>query len=323
MGSFDGAEVCELIGIFLLQKLSHININIGLYRDDGLGASRLTARQTEIAKKKLCSVFKEHGLKITIEANVKIVNFLDVTFNLQTDTYQPYMKPNSKPVYVHKLSNHPPQILKNIPESVNRRLSSISSNKDVFDKASKPYQEALKKSGYDYTLQYNPDIEQGRKKRKRGRKITYFNPPFSQSVKTNVGGKFLKILDKCFPKGHILRKILNRNTVKISYRCMPNMTKFLSKHNSQISRPNRPPQTRTSMCNCQKKDECFLPGRCLTDKVVYTATVTDENDNIETYTGLTCKTFKERHYKHKNSFKYQNSDNSTTLSSYIWGLKDR
>ena len=145
MGSFDGAEVCELIGIFLLQKLSHININIGLYRDDGLGASRLTARQTEIAKKKLCSVFKEHGLKITIEANVKIVNFLDVTFNLQTDTYQPYMKPNSKPVYVHKQSNHPPQILKNIPESVNRRLSSISSNKDVFDKASKPYQEALKK----------------------------------------------------------------------------------------------------------------------------------------------------------------------------------
>ena len=104
---------------------------------------------------------------------------------------------------------------------------------------------------------------------------------------------------------------------------MPNMTKFLSKHNSQISRPNRPPQTRTSMCNCQKKDECPLPGRCLTDKVVYTATVTDENDNIETYTGLTCKTFKERHYKHKNSFKYQNSDNSTTLSSYIWGLKDR
>ena len=104
---------------------------------------------------------------------------------------------------------------------------------------------------------------------------------------------------------------------------MPNMTKFLSKHNSQISRPNRPTQTRTSMCNCNKKDECPLPGRCLTDKVVYTATVTDENDNVENYTGLTCKTFKERHYKHKNSFKYQNSDNSTTLSSNVWGLNDR
>ena len=38
MGSFDGAEVCELVGLFVLEKIkSTLNSpNIGLYRDDGL-----------------------------------------------------------------------------------------------------------------------------------------------------------------------------------------------------------------------------------------------------------------------------------------------
>ena len=38
MGSFDGAEICELIGLYLLDKLSNITgkNQIGLYRDDGL-----------------------------------------------------------------------------------------------------------------------------------------------------------------------------------------------------------------------------------------------------------------------------------------------
>ena len=323
MGSFDGAETCELIGIFLLSKLSHIDLNIGLYRDDGLCASKLTPRQTDIAKKKLCSVFKEHGLKITVEANVKVVNFLDVTLDLRGNTYKPYMKPNNIPVYVHKQSNHPPQILKNIPESVNRRLSDISSSKEIFERAAKPYQEALNKSGYNYTLNFDPKNEDRTKKRKRSRKITYFNPPFSQNVRTNIGAKFFKILEKCFPQGHVLRKIVNKNTVKLSYRCMPNMKKVLSSHNKKVAGTFGVVPANQPNCNCQQKDKCPLPGRCQTKKVVYRATVIDENDNQETYTGLTCRSFKERHYKHKNSFKYKNSENSTTLSTHIWSLKER
>ena len=163
----------------------------------------------------------------------------------------------------------------------------------------------------------------GKNKRKRRRKITYFNPPFSQNVRSNIGKMFFKALEKCFPEGHILRKVVNKNTVKLSYKCMPNMKKIISSHNKRITGLNRVAPTSQPKCNCQHKEECPLPGRCQTDKVVYQATVTDENHNIETYTGLTCRTFKERHYKHKNSFKYRNSDNSTTLSSHIWSLKDR
>ena len=91
----------------------------------------------------------EFGLKITANANAESVNFLDVNLNLRTNIYKPFMKPNDIPLYVHKQSNHPAGILKNIPLSVNKRLSSISANKDVFRANCWPYQEALQKSGYD------------------------------------------------------------------------------------------------------------------------------------------------------------------------------
>ena len=36
--SFDGTEICELVGLFLLSRLASIigKNNVGLYRDDGL-----------------------------------------------------------------------------------------------------------------------------------------------------------------------------------------------------------------------------------------------------------------------------------------------
>ena len=42
MGSYDGAEVCELVGIFLQSELSEVmeKLSYGLYRDDGLGVFR-------------------------------------------------------------------------------------------------------------------------------------------------------------------------------------------------------------------------------------------------------------------------------------------
>ena len=156
MGSWDGAEVADLVGLYLLSQLSDLPINVGLYRDDGLAVCNLSGRQAELTKKKLCKIFNDNGLKITAEANKKDVNFLDVNLNLDTGIYRPYMKPNDTPIYVNRHSNHPRGILENIPRSVNRRLSALSANKEVFDLAIPPYQDALKKSGYDYTLHFDP-----------------------------------------------------------------------------------------------------------------------------------------------------------------------
>ena len=93
-------------------------------------------------------IFKELGLKITIQINIKIGNFVDVTFNLGTGTYQPYTKPNDQPLYINKKSNHPPNIIKAIPESIACRINNISSNKEIFEAAAPFYNKALSASGY-------------------------------------------------------------------------------------------------------------------------------------------------------------------------------
>ena len=132
MGSYDGAEICDKVGLYMLSKLQNLNLNIGLYRDDGLATGFQTPRQLDIIKKKLCKIFKDNGLSITIQANLKVVNFLDVTLDLNTGLYKPFMKPNDIPVYVDMKSNHPPSILKNIPAAVNKRVSKIPANQKFF-----------------------------------------------------------------------------------------------------------------------------------------------------------------------------------------------
>ena len=89
MGPYDGAEVCELIGIFLLNLLGWQYMkNIGLYRDGGLSIFKnCSCPQMEKFKKHLQKVFKNNGLDVIIECNMKVVNYLDVTFNLNDSTY--------------------------------------------------------------------------------------------------------------------------------------------------------------------------------------------------------------------------------------------
>ena len=65
---------------------------------------------------------------------MKIVNYLDVTFNLNDKTYKPYTKPNNEIKYVHKNSNHPPSVIQRIPLSLESRLSNLSFNKKYFKK---------------------------------------------------------------------------------------------------------------------------------------------------------------------------------------------
>ena len=54
---------------------------------------------------------------------------------------------------------------------------------------------------------------------------------------------------------------------------------------------------------------------------MYRATVYDENQNVNTYTGLTRNTFKQRYNSHRYSFNHRGG-NSTTLSTHLWKLFD-
>ena len=104
MGSFDGAEICELVGLYLLNILKNEfgGKNIRLCRDDGLSCfENKSGPELEKIEKKICKIFKDNGLNITTETNLHITEYLDVTFNLKTGKYYPYRKQNNSFQYIH------------------------------------------------------------------------------------------------------------------------------------------------------------------------------------------------------------------------------
>ena len=320
-GGFDSAEVCDIVGLFLLSELrkQKLNADIGIFRDDGLGVSSATPRQIEQIKKKICEVYKKHGLSLTVDANKTVVQFLDVEFNLEKDTFKPFIKPNDVPSYVHQLSNHPPSVLRNIPASINRRISALSSNEEMFLSVAPLYQEALSNAGYDYKLKYDPEsATTSRNKRYRKKRILWFNPPYSTSVKTNVGAQFLSLIDKHFPNSNPLSKIVNRKNTKISYRTTSNIKNLISSHNQKVIKTTEN-SAEQRMCNCAKPP-CPLQGRCLTDNLVYQATVKSGTEE-QTYIGLASTTFKLRLGNHKKAFNHEQYRTNTSLSNYVWDLK--
>ena len=103
MGSFHGAEICELVGLFSLGALGNIygHDRIGLYGDDGLTCfENIHCHTSDRIIKNLIKTFKECDLKITIDTNLKDTNFLDVTFNLNSGIFQ-----RSTHVYPRKLES--------------------------------------------------------------------------------------------------------------------------------------------------------------------------------------------------------------------------
>ena len=208
---------------------------------------------------------------------------------------------------------------------IHNRLVTLSCNQSTFSKALPPYNNALKKSGYSEIKpeSFNhskPNREPGKKQRKR--KITWFNPPYNEEVKTNIGKEFFRLIDKHFPPHHKLHKICNRTNIKLSYSCMPNIASIISGHNQKVLSESTATPEPTQSCNCRRKNECPLDGNCKIKSIVYRATVTPQNHTQRYYIG-SCETdFKTRYNNHKQTFKFSTKRNETELSKEIWRLKD-
>ena len=150
---------------------------------------------------------KEQGLNITIEANQNLSE--NQMISLFTSMHSQTM-----PLHTSRIFQ--------------------SCNEEVFNEAKPMYQIALRNSGYDYELKYEKvDIHamnnnSGRQKRSRKRQTFWFNPVFDKQVETNVGAKFLQILDTTIPRDHVLHKLFNRHTVKVSQRTLGNLVKTIS-----------------------------------------------------------------------------------------------
>ena len=175
--------------------------------------------QVQNFKKKIIEIFKKYGLAITIKTNLFVVNFLDIQFNLLNGTFKPYRKPNNDPIYVHKDSNHPSQVLKELPKTIGERISTILFSREIFESSKIEYENALKISGYKDRLVYeNNSVIENDKNEKNNRKhnIIWYNPPYLANTKTTIGKIFFKVLNKHFPRGNKFYKIFNKNAVQLS-----------------------------------------------------------------------------------------------------------
>ena len=235
-------------------------------------------------------MFKNKGLDIIINCNVKIVNYLDVTLNLSNGSYRPDKKPNEEINYRHVNSDLSPSILKQRPMSIEKRLSSLSSPKEIFQETLLYYEQCLSNCGYKEKLRYRDPapsilITTG----KRQRNILWFNPPYSKPVKTKTDKFFLQLIKKHFPKEYKFHKIFNRNTLKLSYSCMPNIKTKINAHNRKILQ--NAPSKNAKHCNCQQKENFPMNGVCLKESLVYYATIScnDKNYKPKLYKG-SCET---------------------------------
>ena len=157
MGSFDGAEICEVVGLYLLSILAVLlgEKNVGLYRDVSLAAiNSCNGPMLDRTRKSIISLFKKEGLNITIDTNLTETGFLHITFNVVTGKFLPYQKSNNKSLYINAKSNHTPTMTKYIPNMINKPLSDLSCNKEEFKKAKPIYENSLKESGFKLEIKY-------------------------------------------------------------------------------------------------------------------------------------------------------------------------
>ena len=189
------------------------------------------------------------------------MNFLDVTLGLTTAKYKPYNKPDNIPLYINVKSNHPLNIMKNLPESISRRINKLSSDKCVFDNSRNLYNNALAMMILKITSNLTQILARISVEIRTGKERSYGSIFFIVAMFPPTLVKvFLTILDRHFPKSHKLYKIFNWNNVKISYSSLSNFASIINSHKEIIN--NNIPKPCAPTCNCRSKTSCPLNGVC-------------------------------------------------------------
>ena len=239
MGALLGDKICEVVGCLLLYNLNNIIDpgNYGLYRDDGLNiVDKYTPRKGDIIRKKLHWLFDKFWFKLDIQTNPKITDYLDITFNLYKSTVSPFRKNNQYPCYINVGSNHPRQIFKYIPNGIMFRLYTNFFNINIFTQNKAQLWANVKNNGYKAKLVHKitdetSDVRNRRKNRTR--KILWFTLQYNMAVAYKLGKEFFILLKKNFPRSSNLCRIFYRNTVKLSYSCMPNVANLINENNTK------------------------------------------------------------------------------------------
>ena len=162
-------------------------------------------------------------------------------------------------------------------------------------------------------------------RRTRRRKIIWYNPPFAGHVKTNIGKEFLKLIKSHFHERHAFNKIFNKHSVKLSYSCTKNVASIISGHNKWVVKTEAAETEGDAVrkCNCRNTDQCPLEKECLSDNIVYQASVKNEDDEeVKSYVGLCSTRFKDRLAVHRQHMNNRAHRTKCELANHVWQLKD-
>ena len=202
---------------------------------------------------------------------------------------------------------------------LSNRLLQLFCNQEKFEKAAFDYREAMLKSRFAGELKYVKT--NGSVNRSKKRNNVWFNPPYSDHVKTNIGKEFLKLFGIHFPHHHRLHKICNKNIIKVSYSCMPNMAAIISKNNKIVLQNRADPCRTTPPYNCRSKANCPLEGKCRESSIMYKATL-KSNGKARHYYACSETEFKIRFNNFKQSLVHRHKRNATELSKAVWNAED-
>ena len=158
---------------------------------------------------------------------------------------------------------------------------------------------------------------------KRKRNIIWFNPPYGKNIIIKVAAYFLNLLQKHFPQHHKFRKQFNKNNVKVSYSCMPNMKSIINAQNKNTIGKTSDANPRT--CNCIYPNDCPLNGNCLAKESLYEGKITSDlpNNKDKFYKGISEHPFKLRYGNHKKSFNHEIYKNDSELSKEYWEVRKK
>ena len=119
---------------------------------------------------------------------------------------------------MNKEFNHPLNLMKHLPASVEKRLSNNSFDEKIFQESAIYYEDTLNKAGYIDKVAYPaPSVSnQENKNKNRQWNVILFNRRCSKSVTTRIGQSFLYLIDIHFPKNYTFNKIFGRNNVQAS-----------------------------------------------------------------------------------------------------------
>ena len=104
-----------------------------------------------------------------------------------------------------------------------------------------------------------------------------------------------------------IRKIINKNNVKIIYSCSNNMYEIIGYHKKKLINKlycyNNDKLKHS--CNCKTKNECSLGNKCNLENIIYQANIsTKENvNNGNASIGMTSLKWKFKYYNHLQSFR--------------------